>query len=85
MELVFMTNAWEDYSYWQKIEKKTLKKVNELIKECIRTPFEGTGKPEKLKDDLSGWWSRRITHEHRLVYRVDKDNLIIAQCRKHYY
>lgn len=84
MELVFMTNAWEDYLYWQKIDKKTLKKVNELIKECIRTPFEGTGKPEKLKDDLSGWWSRRITHEHRLVYRVDKDNLIIAQCRKHY-
>lgn len=84
MELVFMTNAWEDYLYWQKIDKKTLKKVNELIKECIRTPFEGTGKPEKLKDDLSGWWSRRITHEHRLVYRVDRDNLIIAQCRKHY-
>ena len=84
MELVFMTNAWEDYLYWQKIDKKTLKKVNELIKECIRTPFEGTGKPEKLKDDLSGWWSRRITHEHRLAYRVDKDNLIIAQCRKHY-
>ncbi len=84
MELVFMTNAWEDYLYWQKIDKKTLKKVNELIKECICIPFEGTGKPEKLKDDLSGWWSRRITHEHRLVYRVDKDNLIIAQCRKHY-
>ncbi len=79
-----MTNAWEDYLYWQKIDKKTLKKVNELIKECICTPFEGTGKPEKLKDDLSGWWSRRITHEHRLVYRVDKNNLIIAQCRKHY-
>lgn len=84
MELAFMTNAWEDYLYWQKIDKKTLKKVNELIKECIRTPFEGTGKPEKLINDLSGWWSRRITHEHRLVYRVDKDNLIIAQCRKHY-
>lgn len=79
-----MTNAWEDYLYWQKIDKKTLNKVNELIKECLRTPFEGTGKPEKLKDDLSGWWSRRITREHRLVYRIDGDNLIIAQCRKHY-
>jgi toxin YoeB len=84
MELVFLTNAWEDYLYWQKIDKSVLKKINNLIKECLRTPFEGTGKPEKLKEDLSGWWSRRITQEHRLVYRVDRNSLIIAQCRKHY-
>jgi toxin YoeB len=84
MGIVFLTNAWDDYIYWQKNDKKTLNKVNLLIKECCRTPFVGTGKPEKLKNDLSGWWSRRITQEHRLVYRVDGDNLIIAQCRKHY-
>ncbi len=84
MELLFMTNAWEDYIYWQRQDKKMLKKINALIKECQRTPFEGTGKPEKLKENLSGWWSRRITLEHRLVYRVDSNKIIIAQCRKHY-
>ena len=84
MELVFLTHAWEDYLYWQAIDKKMLKRVNELIKQCQRTPFEGIGKPEGLKGDLSGWWSRRITQEHRLVYRVENDRLIIAQCRNHY-
>lgn len=84
MELVFMTNAWDDYLYWQKHDKNMLKKVNELIKQCSRTPFEGLGKPEALKNDLAGWWSRRITQEHRLVYRVENDKLYIAQCRKHY-
>ncbi|HCX20645.1 MAG: Txe/YoeB family addiction module toxin [Flammeovirgaceae bacterium] len=84
MELVFLTHAWEDYLYWQTIDKKMLKRVNELIKQCQRTPFEGIGKPEGLKGDLSGWWSRRITQEHRLVYRVENDRLIIAQCRNHY-
>ncbi len=84
MEVVFLTNAWEDYLYWQTHNKKILKKVNELIKQCTRTPYEGIGKPEALKEDLSGWWSRRITLEHRLVYRVDTNRLIIAQCRKHY-
>ena len=84
MELVFLTNAWQDYLYWQSNDKKMQKKVNALIKECSRTPFEGIGKPEALKEDLSGWWSRRITQEHRLVYRFDKNRLIIAQCRKHY-
>ncbi|WP_421871622.1 Txe/YoeB family addiction module toxin [Marinoscillum sp.] len=84
METVFLTHAWEDYLYWQSHDKKTLKRVNELIKQCQRTPFEGIGKPEGLKGDLSGWWSRRITQEHRLVYRVENDRLIIAQCRNHY-
>ena len=84
MELLFLTNGWDDYMYWQSKDKKTLKKINSLIKECQRTPFIGTGKPEKLKENLSGWWSRRITLEHRLVYRVKNNLLIIAQCRKHY-
>lgn len=80
----FLTNGWEDYLYWQKYDKKILSRINELIKQCQRTPFEGIGKPEALKSDLSGWWSRRITHEHRLVYRVESDKMYIAQCRKHY-
>ncbi len=84
MQIVFLTHAWEDYLYWQKYDKKMLGKVNELIRQCQRTPFEGIGKPEALKNDLSGWWSRRITQEHRLVYRVENDLLYIAQCRKHY-
>lgn len=84
MELVFLTHAWDDYIYWQSTDKKMLKRVNELIKQCQRTPFEGIGKPEGLKGDLSGWWSRRITQEHRLVYRVENNRLIIAQCRNHY-
>ncbi len=84
MELLFLANGWNDYMYWQGQDKKTLKKINSLIKECQRTPFEGTGKPEKLKENLAGWWSRRITLEHRLVYRVENNKLVIAQCRKHY-
>lgn len=84
MKIVFLTNGWEDYLYWQQYDKKILMKINELIKQCIRTPFKGTGKPEALKNDLSGWWSRRITQEHRLVYRVENNQLFIAQCRKHY-
>lgn len=84
MQIVFLTNAWEDYLFWQKHDDKRMLKVNELIKQCTRTPFEGIGKPEALKNDLSGWWSRRIDQEHRLVYRVEKDRLYIAQCRKHY-
>ncbi|MFY0686716.1 MAG: Txe/YoeB family addiction module toxin [Cyclobacteriaceae bacterium] len=84
MQLIFLSNGWDDYLYWQRYDKKIFKKVNELIKQCQRTPFEGIGKPEALKNDLSGWWSRRIDHEHRLVYRVEVDKLYIAQCRKHY-
>lgn len=84
MEILFLANGWDDYIYWQSQDKRTLKKINLLIKECQRIPFEGIGKPEKLKKNLSGWWSRRITLEHRLVYRVENNKLIIAQCRKHY-
>jgi toxin YoeB len=76
--------AWEDYLYWQQHDKQILKRVNELIKECIRTPFAGKGKPEGLKGDLSGYWSRRITDEHRLIYCVYPDRLHIIQCRFQY-
>lgn len=84
MELIFLTPAWEDYLYWHKTNKSILKKINELIKQCQRTPFEGIGKPERLKGDLSGWWSRRIDYKHRLVYRKEKKSLFILQCRNHY-
>lgn len=84
MKLVFHEQAWEDYLYWQQYDRKLLKRLNGLIKECCRTPFEGTGKPEPLKGDLSGWWSRRLDREHRLVYRAEDDRLLIAQCRFHY-
>ncbi|MEO1253276.1 MAG: Txe/YoeB family addiction module toxin [Bacteroidota bacterium] len=84
MQLAFMECGGEDHLYWQQHNKKILKKVNELIKQCQRTPFEGIGKPEPLKNELSGWWSRRIDKEHRLVYRVEKSTLYVAQCRHHY-
>jgi toxin YoeB len=84
MKLVFSEQAWADYLYWQGQDKKTLERINMLIKECSRTPFEGLGKPEPLRGDLRGWWSRRIDREHRLVYRVEDGALLIAQCRYHY-
>ncbi|AZG77120.1 Txe/YoeB family addiction module toxin [Methylocystis rosea] len=84
MKLVFAEQAWADYLYWQGQDKKTLERINMLIKECSRTPFEGLGKPEPLRGDLRGWWSRRIDREHRLVYRVEDGALLIAQCRYHY-
>lgn len=84
MTLVFENTAWEDYLYWQKTDKKLLKKINHLIKEIQRTPFEGIGKPEALKHEFSGFWSRRISSEHRLVYKVTDDMTIIVQCRYHY-
>ncbi len=84
MKITFVKTGWEDYLYWQKTDKKMIKRINDLIKECCRTPFEGTGKPESLKNNLSGWWSRRINIEHRFVYRVENNELIILQCRKHY-
>ncbi len=84
MELVFLTNAWEDYLQWQREDDKILQRINTLIRECQRTPHHGIGKPEPLRRSLSGWWSRRITQEHRLVYRFEKNRLIILQCRKHY-
>lgn len=84
MKLVFHEEAWEDYLYWQSQDPRRLKKINSLIRECLRTPFAGTGKPEPLKGEFSGWWSRRIDQEHRLVYRVTDDALLIAQCQYHY-
>ena len=84
MTIRFATSAWEDYLYWQQVDKKILKRINELVKETQRTPFAGKGKPEPLKHNLSGCWSRRITEEHRLVYRMIDDELQILSCRYHY-
>lgn len=84
MKLIFAEQAWEDYLYWQTQDKKNLKKINSLIKEIKRNPFEGTGSPEPLKHNWTGFWSRRITREHRLVYAIADDELLIAQCRYHY-
>lgn len=84
MILSFADDAWDDYLYWQKNDKKILNKINRLIKEIDREPFEGIGDPEPLKYNWSGYWSRRITIEHRLVYKVTDDHLLIAQCRYHY-
>lgn len=84
MVLTFTENAWEDYLYWQKIDKKMVKKINELIKDIKRNHFHGIGKPEPLKYDLAGYWSRRIDQEHRLVYKIVGDDLQIFACRYHY-
>ena len=84
MKIVFHERAWEDYLRWQTDDRKTLVRVNALIKECSRTPFAGTGKAEPLRGPLAGWWSRRIDKEHRLVYWPTDDGLLIAQCRYHY-
>ncbi|WP_035517554.1 Txe/YoeB family addiction module toxin [Pseudohaliea rubra] len=84
MRLVFSENAWADYLYWQRTDKKPLKRINTLIKEITRAPFEGIGKPEPLRHALSGYWSRRINDEHRIVYRIQDDALLIAQLRYHY-
>lgn len=83
MRLIFHARGWEDYLYWQSTEKM-LARVNQLIKESSRSPFQGIGKPEPLRGELRGWWSRRIDQEHRLVYRPTEDGLLIAQCRHHY-
>lgn len=84
MDIMFLDDAWQDYLYWQKIDKKILKRINELIKDIQRSPFEVIGKPEPLKFDLSGLWSRRINQEHRLIYKVKDDYIIIIECRYHY-
>jgi toxin YoeB len=88
VKLVFWPTAWADYLHWQAEDAKVLDRLNGLIKECLRDPFRGTGKPEPLSGNLSGWWSRRINREHRLVYRVagsgETRALEIAQCRYHY-
>lgn len=84
MKLTFSTNAWEDYLYWQKTDKKILKRINTLIKDIQREPYDGIGKPEPLKHGLSGYWSRRINDEHRIVYRHQDETILIAQLRFHY-
>lgn len=84
MKLVFSSRAWEDYLFWQATDRKLLLRINELIQETTRSPFKGAGKPEPLKHVLAGYWSRRITDEHRMVYRVERDALLIAQLRYHY-
>jgi toxin YoeB len=82
--VLFTSDAWDDYLYWQSQDKKTLKRINELIKAAQRTPFEGIGKPEGLRENLSGFWSRRIDEKNRLVYAVSDDEISIISCRYHY-
>lgn len=84
MKLTFTEAGWEQYLYWQTQDKSVTKKINKLLKDIQRHPFEGTGKPEPLKGNLSGFWSRRISQEHRLVYAVANETVTIAQCRFHY-
>jgi toxin YoeB len=84
MKVLFAENAWEDYLYWQQNDKKILKRINLLIGDIQREPFKGIGKPEPLKFNWPGYWSRRINKEHRLVYKIQDDTISIAQCRYHY-
>lgn len=84
MRIVFSKNAWEEYLYWLDTDKKIFRKINSIINEIQRTPFEGAGKPEPLKFDLSGLWSRRIDREHRLIYSIREADLLIYNCRYHY-
>lgn len=84
MKLIFSDAAWEDYLYWQQQDKRMVERINKLIKEIQREPFTGIGKPEPLKHALAGYWSRRITDEHRMVYKVDGDSMLLAQLRYHY-
>lgn len=84
MNKLFTDEAWNDYVYWFETDRKKLKKINELIREIDRTPFEGIGKPEPLKQSLNGYWSRRIDHEHRIVYRVENEELVFIAFRFHY-
>ncbi|MFQ5592600.1 MAG: Txe/YoeB family addiction module toxin [Anaerolineae bacterium] len=84
MRLVFTESAWQDYLWFQEKDRRLLKRINALIKDTLRTPFEGLGKPKPLKADLSGYWSRRIDSEHRLVYEVTETDIVIIACRFHY-
>ena len=84
MNIMFLDDGWEDYLYWQKTDKKILHRINQLIKEIQRSPFAGMGKPEPLKFDMSGVWSRRINQEHRLIYQVKDEYIVIVQCCYHY-
>jgi len=84
MQVLFLDDAWEDYQHWQQNDKKVLKKINDLLTEISRTPYQGTGSPEALKHNLTEYWSRRITLEHRLVYRFEDGMIHVVQCRYHY-
>ena len=84
MKLIFAERAWEDYLYWQGTDRKVLARINHLIREIQREPFSGIGKPEPLRHALKGYWSRRITEEHRIVYKVEEDAVFLAQLRYHY-
>ena len=84
MKLVFADEAWDDYLYWQKQDKHMVERINKLIREIQREPFAGVGKPEPLKHALSGFWSRRLTEEYRMVYKIEGDAILIAQLRYHY-
>jgi toxin YoeB len=84
MKLVFSDVAWEDYLFWQQQDRRMVERINKLIKEVQREPFTGIGKPEPLKHALAGYWSRRITDEHRMVYKIEGDSMLIAQLRYHY-
>lgn len=84
MNVLFTEHGWDDYLYWQKTDAKIVTKINELIKDILRNPSSGIGKPEYLKNDLAGWLSRRINLEHRLVYKMENRSIVIAQCRYHY-
>ena len=84
MKLIFSDEAWDDYLYWQKNDRRMVERINKLIQDVLREPFSGLGKPEPLKHALSGFWSRRITDEHRMVYRIEADALLLAQLRYHY-
>ncbi|MDZ4743866.1 MAG: Txe/YoeB family addiction module toxin [Verrucomicrobiota bacterium] len=84
MRLRWLPNGWKDYRYWQENDRKILERVNELVKDAQRNPFTGIGKPEPMKNNLKGWWSRRITQEHRFIDKVENESLLIMQCRFHY-
>lgn len=84
LNLLFLPEGWEDYLYWQFQDKKTLRRINALIKDIQRNPFEGLGKPEPLKGNYQGWWSRRIDEVNRIVYKVESGQIVVAQCRTHY-
>ncbi|NOY70977.1 MAG: Txe/YoeB family addiction module toxin [Gammaproteobacteria bacterium] len=84
MNLIFSDHAWDDYLYWQKTDKKIVKRINSLVKDIQRSPFEGIGKPEPLKHALASYWSRRINNEHRMIYKVDSESIYFAQLRYHY-
>lgn len=84
VDLLFLPEGWEDYIYWQSQDKKTLRRINALIRDIQRSPFEGIGKPEPLKGNYTGWWSRRIDEVNRIVYKAEVGRIVVAQCRAHY-